>query len=78
MFVAIPLNREQIICMFGIYAHGGEPGDKATLMCVCPLVLLDPSVFARVKCVHAYVHGNCNVPIVITVHVHTQGERRRV
>ena len=36
------VHREQIIC---IYAHGGDPGDKATLMCVCTLALLDPSVF---------------------------------
>ena len=43
-----------------MYAHGGEPGDKATLMCVCTLVLLDPSVFVRVKCVHMYmVIGMC-------------------
>ena len=55
MFVAVPLNKEQIFCMCGIYAHGGEPGDKATLMCVCTLVLLDPSVIARMNCVHAYM-----------------------
>ena len=55
MFVAIPPNREQIIYMCGIYAHGGEPGDKATLMCGCTLALLDPSVFAHVNCMHAYM-----------------------
>ena len=37
MFVAVPPNREQIIYMCGIYVHGREPGDKATLMCVCTL-----------------------------------------
>ena len=60
MFVAVPLNREQIFDMCGIFTHGGEPGHKATLMCVCTLVLLDPSVFVRVKCVHTYmVIGMC-------------------
>ena len=54
-FVAVALNREQIFYMCGIYVHGEEPGDKATRMCVCTLALLDPSVFALVNCVHAYV-----------------------
>ena len=55
MFVAVPLNREQIFYMCGIFTHGGEPGDNATPMCVCTLVLLDPSVFALVNCMHAYM-----------------------
>ena len=55
MFMAVTLNREQIFYMCGIYMHGEEPGDKATLMCVCILALLDPSVFARMNCVHAYM-----------------------
>ena len=60
MFVAVPLNREQMFYMCGIFTHGGEPGDKATLMCVCTLVLLDPSVSAPVKCVHkCMVIGMC-------------------
>ena len=72
IFVAVPLNREQIFYMCGIYAHGREPGEKTVCMysrnvrpfylCTCELC--------------ACIHGNCNVPIVITVHVHTQGERR--
>ena len=41
--------------MCGIYAHGGEPGDKATPVCVCTLALLDPSVFARMNCTPAYI-----------------------
>ena len=61
-----------------LYTHGGEPWDKATIVCVCvcTLVLLDPSVFTQVNCMCAYniIHGNCKAPIVITVHVHTQEE----
>ena len=49
IFVAVPLNKKQIFYVCGIYAHGGEPGDKATLMCVCTLALLDPCVFAHVN-----------------------------
>ena len=41
--------------MCGIRAYEGEPGDNTTLMCVCTLALIDPSVFARVNCVHAYM-----------------------
>ena len=54
-FVAVPLNREQIFDMCGIFTHGREPVDKATLMCVCILALLDPSVFAHVNCMHVYM-----------------------
>ena len=52
IFVAVP---QQIIYMCGIHVHRGEPGDKTTLMCVCTLALLDPSVFAHVNCMHAYM-----------------------
>ena len=63
MFVPVPLNKEQIFCMCCIYAHGGEPADKATLMCVCTLALLDHSFFAHVNCVHVYMviaMNHCN------------------
>ena len=55
MLVVVPLNREQIFSICGVYMHGGELRDKATLMCVCTLALLDPSVFTQVNCMHAYM-----------------------